>query len=144
MAYTGALSEIRAKDQRRIRLHPRFASRYLSTPRDIVVYLPPGYNSGTAACSVLYLQDGQNLFDPHTAYGGQDWRADVTADDLILRGAIEPLIVVGIYNTGVRRISEYTPTKDPRHRKGGTGDPSPTLMPQTPHPSILPPHLPPH
>jgi predicted alpha/beta superfamily hydrolase len=71
---------------------------------------------------VLYLQDGQNLFDPHTAFGGQDWRVDVTADDLILRGTIEPLIVVGIYNTGVRRISEYTPTRDPRRRKGGKGD----------------------
>jgi predicted alpha/beta superfamily hydrolase len=71
---------------------------------------------------VLYLQDGQNLFDPHTAFGGQDWRADITADELIRRGAIEPLIIVGIYNTGVRRISEYTPTKDPRRRKGGKGD----------------------
>jgi predicted alpha/beta superfamily hydrolase len=122
MTYTGALSDNRAKDQRRIRLHPRFASRYLSTPRDIVVYLPPGYESGAASCPVLYLQDGQNLFDPHTAFGGQDWRADVTADELIRRGAIEPLIVVGIYNTGVRRISEYTPTRDPRRRKGGKGD----------------------
>jgi predicted alpha/beta superfamily hydrolase len=122
IAYTGALSEIRAKDQQRIRLHPRFASRYLSTPRDIVVYLPPGYDAGGAPCSVLYLQDGQNLFDPRTAFGGQDWRVDVTADDLILRGAIEPLIVVGIYNAGVRRISEYTPTKDARRRKGGKGD----------------------
>jgi predicted alpha/beta superfamily hydrolase len=122
MAYTGALPDIRAKDERRIRFHPRFASRYLSTPRDLVVYLPPGYDAGAFRCPVLYLQDGQNLFDPHTAFGGQDWRVDVTADDLILRGAIEPLIVVGIYNTGVRRISEYTPTKDARHRKGGKGE----------------------
>ena len=136
MAYTGALSEIRAKDQRRIRLHPRFASRYLSTPRDIVVYLPPGYDSGAAPCPVLYLQDGQNLFDPHTAFGGQDWRADVTADDLILRGAIEPLIVVGIYNTGVRRVSEYTPTKDPRRRKGGKGDRYAKMMAQELKPFI--------
>jgi predicted alpha/beta superfamily hydrolase len=116
------LSESRAKDQRRIRLHPRFQSRHLSTPRDIIVYLPPGYDSGTSRCPVLYLQDGQNLFDPHTAFGGQDWRVDVTADELILRGAIEPLIIVGIYNTGVRRISEYTPTKDARRRKGGKGE----------------------
>jgi predicted alpha/beta superfamily hydrolase len=122
MAYTGALSESRAKDERRIRLHPRFPSRYLSTPRDIVVYLPPGYESAAAPCPVLYLQDGQNLFDPHTAFGGQDWRADVTADELILRGTVEPLMIVGIYNTGVRRISEYTPTRDPRSRKGGKGD----------------------
>jgi len=136
MAYTGALSEIRAKDQQRIRLHPRFASRYLSTPRDIVVYLPPGYDGGGAPCSVLYLQDGQNLFDPRTAFGGQDWRVDVTADDLILRGAIEPLIVVGIHNTGVRRISEYTPTKDPRRRKGGKGDRYARMMTQELKPFI--------
>ncbi|MCX6631201.1 MAG: alpha/beta hydrolase-fold protein [Candidatus Solibacter sp.] len=122
------MSEIRAKHQRRIRLHPRFASRHLSTPRDIVVYLPPGYDNGDARCPVLYLQDGQNLFDPHTAFGGEDWRADVTADELILRGAVEPLIIVGIYNTGVRRISEYTPTKDPRRRKGGKGDRYATMM----------------
>ena len=122
MTYTGALPDNRATHQRRIRLHPRFPSRYLSTPRDIVVYLPPGYDTGAEACPVLYLQDGQNLFDPHTAFGGHDWRADVTADELILRGAIEPLIVVGVYNTGVRRVSEYTPTKDPRRRKGGKGD----------------------
>ncbi|MCU1234616.1 MAG: putative esterase [Candidatus Solibacter sp.] len=121
MLYTGALSELRAKDQGRIRLHHRFASRYLSTPRDIVVYLPPGYEEG-ARCSVLYLQDGQNLFDPATAFAGQDWRADVTADALIGAGVIEPLIMVGVYNTGVRRISEYTPTKDVRRRKGGKGD----------------------
>ncbi|MBZ5592795.1 MAG: hypothetical protein LAP39_11210 [Acidobacteriia bacterium] len=65
------------------------------------------------------MQDGQNLFDPATAFGGQDWRADVTADDLICRGEIEPVIMVGIYNTGVRRVSEYTPTRDRRLRKGG-------------------------
>jgi predicted alpha/beta superfamily hydrolase len=136
IAYTGALSEIRAKDQQRIRLHPRFASRYLSTPRDIVVYLPPGYDSNSAACSILYLQDGQNLFDPQTAFGGQDWRVDVTADNLILGGIIEPLIVVGIYNTGVRRISEYTPTKDPQRRKGGKGERYAKMMAQELKPFI--------
>ena len=115
------MPEDRAKDQGRIRLHRRFPSRYLSTPRDIVVYLPPGYNRQTP-CSVLYLQDGQNLFDPGTAFAGQDWRADVTADHLIRAGAVAPLIIVGVYNTGVRRISEYTPPKDGVRRKGGKGD----------------------
>ncbi|HEY1494409.1 MAG TPA: alpha/beta hydrolase-fold protein [Candidatus Solibacter sp.] len=114
------MSEPRAKDQGRIRLHNRFPSRYLSTPRDIVVYLPPEY--GSEPCSVLYLQDGQNLFDPATAFAGQDWAADITADQLIREGAIGPLIIVGVYNTGVRRISEYTPTKDSGRRKGGKGD----------------------
>jgi predicted alpha/beta superfamily hydrolase len=121
MAYTGALPEPRAKDQGRIRLHPRFPSRYLSTPRDIVVYLPPGYEEGSR-CSVVYLQDGQNLFDPATAFAGQDWGADITADSLIRAGEIDPLLMVGVYNTGVRRISEYTPTKDSGRRKGGKGD----------------------
>jgi predicted alpha/beta superfamily hydrolase len=85
----------------------------------LVVYLPPGYGERDARYPVLYLQDGQNLFDPATAFAGNDWHADLTADDLIREGRVEPLIVVGIYNTGVRRISEYTPTRDPRTHKGG-------------------------
>jgi predicted alpha/beta superfamily hydrolase len=84
-----------------------------------VVYLPPGYEQSDRRYPVLYLQDGQNLFDPATAFGGQDWRADITADDLICRGKIEPIIMVGIYHTGVRRVSEYTPTRDRRTHKGG-------------------------
>src|SRR5260370_36773087 len=112
---------LRAKDEGRIRLLPRFATRYLSTGRELVVYLPPGYDTSPARYPVLYMQDGQNLFDPATAFLGQDWRADVTADHLIRRGAIEPMIIVGLYNTGVRRISEYTPTRDPSRRKGGKG-----------------------
>lgn len=87
-----------------------------------MVYLPPGYDTFSLPCPVLYLQDGQNLFDPATAFLGQDWQADLTADRLILSGTIEPVILVGVYNTGVRRVSEYTPTRDPRRRKGGKGD----------------------
>jgi len=103
-------------------MHRRFPSGYLSTPRDIAVYVPPGYDESDVKLPVLYLQDGQNLFDPATAFNGQDWGADVTADALIGAGAIEPLIMVGVFNTGVRRISEYTPTRDPKRRKGGKGD----------------------
>jgi len=112
----------RAAPEGRLRLHSRFPSSFLSTPRNIVVYVPPGYDASTDRYPVFYLQDGQNLFDPATAFLGQDWRADVTADDLIVRGVIEPLLLVGVYNTGVRRISEYTPTRDARMRKGGKGD----------------------
>ena len=132
LSYTERLA-LRAKDDGRLRLHRRFPSRYLSTPRDLIVYLPPGYEetcdpaghrnaAGTKAPAgypVLYLQDGQNLFDPSTAFAGNDWRADITADDLICRGRVEPLLIVGIYNAGVRRISEYTPTRDRHLRKGG-------------------------
>lgn len=67
--------------------------------------MPPGYAESGAPYPVLYLQDGQNLFDSATAFLGNEWRADSTADDLIRRGRIEPLIIVGLYNTGVRRIS---------------------------------------
>ena len=70
----------------------------------------------------MYLQDGQNLFDPATAFGGNDWQADVTADRMIREGAIPPAILVGVYNAGVRRISEYTPTRDRRTRKGGKAE----------------------
>src|ERR1700719_3832215 len=112
----------RAKQEGRLRLHARFASRFLSTPRDLMVYLPPGYESSGERYPVFYLQDGQNLFDPATAFGGQDWHAAETADDLIHRGIIEPVILVGIYNTGVRRLSEYTPTRCPKRRKGGKAD----------------------
>jgi predicted alpha/beta superfamily hydrolase len=113
---------MRAKDEGRLRLHSRFPTSYLSTPRDVLVYLPPGYDAAADRYPVFYLQDGQNLFDPATAFGGQDWRADVTADELISSGAIPPLLLVGVYNTGVRRISEYTPTRDAQYHKGGKGD----------------------
>ena len=116
------MSERRAAAEGRLRRHARFASRFLQSRRDLIVYLPPGYGAANARYPVLYLQDGQNLFDPATAFGGQDWRVDLTADDMITNGSIEPLIIVGIYNTGVRRIGEYTPTRSRKLRKGGKAD----------------------
>jgi predicted alpha/beta superfamily hydrolase len=109
----------RARDEGRLHLHPSFASKYLSTRRDLIVYVPPNYQNTNARHPVLYMQDGQNLFDPATAFAGNDWGADITADEMISRGEIEPCIIVGIYNTGTKRISEYAPTRDKRHRKGG-------------------------
>jgi predicted alpha/beta superfamily hydrolase len=64
---------------------------------------------------VLYMQDGQNLFDPETSFiKGNYWHMGETADALIEAGAIEALIIVGIYNTGDKRIDEYTPVEDKR------------------------------
>src|SRR5690242_8787669 len=103
-----------AKEEGRLRTHSRFASRFLSSRRDVIVYLPQGYETSGERYPVFYLQDGQNLFDPATAFGGQAWKADFIADHLIGSGLIRPLIMVGIYNAGVRRISEYTPTRDRR------------------------------
>ena len=94
-------------------LHPRFHSRFLRADRDVLVFLPPGYDAGgRRRYPVLYLQDGQNLFDGATSFlPGQEWRVDEAATALITRGVIEPLIIVGVYNVGNDRIEEYTPTR---------------------------------
>jgi predicted alpha/beta superfamily hydrolase len=104
-----------------LRKHERFASQFLPDTRDLIVYLPPGYADDTARrYPVLYLHDGQNLFDAATAFvPGQDWHVNATAGEMIRSGEIEPLIIVGIYNTGEHRIDEYTPTRDRRQRAGG-------------------------
>jgi predicted alpha/beta superfamily hydrolase len=96
--------------------HPVFTSRFLERPRDLVVYLPPGYEDDPARrFPVLYMHDGQNLFDPDTAFvRGQHWRLGEMADMLIAEGRVEPLIIVGVYHTGHGRVHEYTPTKDAR------------------------------
>lgn len=67
---------------------------------------------------MLYLNDGQNLFDPSTAFGGNDWGLGPLAEELISGGQMEPLIIVGIYNTGESRLAEYTPVRDRRGRGG--------------------------
>ncbi|MFZ0636959.1 MAG: alpha/beta hydrolase-fold protein [Candidatus Acidiferrales bacterium] len=91
-------------------------SRILRNERDILVYLPPGYDDQPGRhFPVLYMQDGQNLFDPNTSFiKDMYWRVGETADALIGAGAIQPLIIVGIYNLGKRRAGEYTPVKMPR------------------------------
>jgi enterochelin esterase-like enzyme len=92
--------------------------------RRLIVYVPPGYEKDTERrYPVLYLQDGQNVFDGETAYvHGQEWFVDETAEHLIATGEIEPLIVVAIDNSGERRIDEYTPTVDQGLSRGGEAD----------------------
>ena len=105
-----------------LRKHERFRSRFLRNQRDLIVYTPPGYADQTARrFPVLYLQDGQNLFDGATSFiPGQDWHVGRTADAAIDNRAVEPLIIVGIYNTRAR-VSEYTPTHVPK-LGGGRAD----------------------
>ena len=64
------------------------------------------------------MHDGQNLFDPATAFLGHSWGLGETVDELVAIRQIQPVIIVGIYNTGVHRIAEYTPVKDRRGRGG--------------------------
>ena len=87
------------------------------------MYLPPGYHDDPRRrFPVLYLHDGQNLFDGSTSFiPGQDWHVGQTANLAIQAGQVEPLIIVGIYNTGKARIAEYTPTKAPK-LGGGRAD----------------------
>ena len=106
------------------RMHPDFESRFLPEKRNVLVYLPPEYEQSAARrYPVLYMHDGQNLFDGATAYvRGEDWCVDETVEKLIAAREIEPLIVVGIYNTGDHRLDEYTPSWDARFKRGGRAD----------------------
>jgi predicted alpha/beta superfamily hydrolase len=105
-----------------LRKHEQFRSRFLRNQRDLIVYTPPGYEEQQwRRFPVLYLHDGQNLFDGATSFiPGQDWHVGQTADQCIQAGKVEPLIVVGMYNTKAR-IREYTPTHVPK-LGGGRAD----------------------
>ena len=105
-----------------LRKHEQFRSRFLRNQRDLIVYTPPGYEEQQRRrFPVLYLHDGQNLFDGATSFiPGQDWHVGQTADRCIQAGKVEPLIIVGMYNTKAR-IREYTPTHVPK-LGGGRAD----------------------
>jgi predicted alpha/beta superfamily hydrolase len=91
--------------------------RYASMPsahvaaRNVDVWLPPSYGTETGKrYPVLYMHDGQNLFDPATSYGGVDWGVDETMTRMIAAGEVREAIVVGIWNTPKRR-QEYMPQR---------------------------------
>lgn len=110
-------------DSGSFRIHEAFSSAHLEHARDVTVYLPPGYGADPERrYPVLYMHDGQNLFHPETAFAGQVWAVDRTISALLAEDAVEPLVVVGVYNTGAHRIDEYTPSRDPRMRLGGKAD----------------------
>ncbi|MEZ4407111.1 MAG: alpha/beta hydrolase-fold protein [Polyangiales bacterium] len=101
---------------------PAFSSAVLGNARGVWVYLPPSYDENPLRrFPVLYMHDGQNLFDPAAAFGGVTWRVhdamNLGAED----GSIREAIVVGPENTAAR-IDEYTPTVDAEHMAGGRGD----------------------
>ena len=94
------------------------ASPQLGNSRKLRVYLPPSYTENTAKrYPVLYMHDGQNLFDAKTAAFGVEWGIDETANRLIATGLMEEIIVVGIDNTP-DRIPEYTPCCDAQYGGG--------------------------
>jgi predicted alpha/beta superfamily hydrolase len=94
-----------------LRLH-EFRSRIFRNTRFLRVWLPPGYEEEENAGKyypILYLNDGQNLFESISAFGGVEWGVDETADRLIREGVIPPLIIVGIDHLGKERMREYSP-----------------------------------
>ncbi len=94
-------------------------SRIFRNTRTLRVWLPPEYDGwGETRYPVLYLNDGQNLFEPATAFAGVPWLAGDTAGRLIAEKTIPPLIIVGIDHAGRDRVREYIPYRslDPRVR----------------------------
>lgn len=93
-------------------------SPQLHNRRDLLVYLPPGYDAGDRRYPAVYMHDGQNLFDRATSFSGE-WAVDKTLNEAS-RDGLE-VIVVGIPNMGAERIDEYSPFADDR-MGGGRGD----------------------
>ena len=95
-------------------------SPQLGNSRALAIYLPPSYaENPLKRYPVLYAHDGQNLFNASTAFGGVEWGMDETANALIGNGAIDEVIIVGVYNGDANRIYEYTPCCDPQYGGGG-------------------------
>ena len=88
---------------------PDFKSAFLGPTRHVEIWLPPGYDSTPSVrYPVLYVHDGQNLFDPRLGFTGVDWGIDEAVVRLSQRGVIPPVIVVGVWNTS-ERGTEYSP-----------------------------------
>lgn len=101
-----------------VTITPPLASPQLGNQRQLRIYLPPGYARDTAQrYPVLYMHDGQNLFDPATAAYGAAWEMASVMDRLIASGEMPPVIIVGIDNNA-DRIPEYTPCCDPQYGGG--------------------------
>src|SRR5205823_6674367 len=99
-----------------VRTIPAVASPELGNRRNLLVYTPASYARGTARYPVIFMHDGQNLFDAATSFAG-DWGLK-TALAWASRRGLEA-IVVGIPNMGAARIDEYTPFVDPKVGGGG-------------------------
>lgn len=86
-----------------------FYSKFVAA-RNIDVWLPPGYDA-RRRYPVLYMHDGQMLFDSSQTWNRQEWGVDETAGRLIGEGKTQPFLVVGIWNSGRTRYGEYFPEK---------------------------------
>lgn len=88
--------------------HTNFPSEYIDS-RNVEVWLPKGYGEKTQKYQVLYMHDGQNVFNKKTSYGKVSWEIDEIMDSLSINHLIQPTIVVAIWNNGKKRLAEYMP-----------------------------------
>ncbi len=96
------------KDKINIKIIKNFRSKIMGNKRNIRVYLPPSYFVQLDKYyPVLYVHDGQNIFDALESYSGQSWNLHQTAENLIKRKMIEEIIIVAVDNMGLERLSEY-------------------------------------
>ena len=101
-----------------------FESEVLGNTRDVTIYLPAGYDDRPdRRFPVLYMQDGQNLFDAERAYiPGQHWQLKEAADAAIGERTASAMIIVAVDHAGIGRMDEYTPVQDAKHKGGGRAD----------------------
>jgi len=102
-----------------LKVYEALHSPQLNNNRDIFVALPPGYDDTHHRYPVVYMHDGQNLFDQHTSYAGE-WQVDETLHTL--HGEALDAIVVGLPNMGNDRIKEYSPFRSYRWGEGRADD----------------------
>lgn len=102
-------------------LEEEFEIPELNRTRKVWLYLPPGYEDSEQQYPVIYMQDGQNLFDASASFAGE-WKIDESLD-LFHNNSLETVIVVGIENSkDDARLDEYSPWRNDFYNKGGEGE----------------------
>ena len=91
----------------KIEVIKNFNSPELNNKKTLRIYLPYGYENSNKSYPVIYMQDGQNLFDSKTATYNKEWKVDETLDNIIDKGKTEGIIIVGIDSRDATRVSEY-------------------------------------
>ena len=106
LSYAHSVPKVSSGSIKRIE---NFKSRFIAS-RNVDVWLPEGYNTSTKY-NVVYMHDGQMLFDSTQTWNKKEWKVDEVFSELIKEKRIENCIVVAIWNNGNERISEYFPDK---------------------------------
>lgn len=102
-ASAGSLPQVSSGELQRLTINSQWIPA-----RQVDVWLPPGYNA-SQRYAVLYVHDGQMMFDANTTWNGQEWGMDEVAGTLIQQGTVRPFIVAAIHNGGVNRAAEFFP-----------------------------------